>query len=62
MRTPRRGRERLTPGLLLLLLGFAGAAAWLTRHPEWRGLERAAEWPLVGPLAARFRAAYLPAP
>jgi len=62
VRTPRRGRERLTPGLLLLLLGLAGAAAWLTRHPEWRGLERAAEWPLVGPLAARFRAAYLPPP
>ncbi len=62
MRTPRRGRERFTPGLLLLLLGLAGAAAWLTRHPEWGGLERAAEWPLVGPLAARFRAAYLPPP
>ena len=42
--------------LLSLLAGFA----WLTRHPESKLLEHAQEWPLVGPMAERFRRAYLP--
>jgi len=58
----RRVRDLLSAGLLLLALGAVAGAAWLTRHPEWPGLVRAAGWPVVGPLAARFRAAYLPAP
>jgi len=45
--------------LLLLLAGFAGFA-WLTRHPETPWLAEAEGWPLVGPLAARFREAWLP--
>jgi hypothetical protein len=39
-----------------LFVGFA----WLTRHPDSAVLERARGWPLIGPVATRFRAAYLP--
>lgn len=62
MNTSRPGRDLLPAGLLLLVAISVAGAAWLTRHPEWPGLERAQGWPVVGPLAARFRAAYLPAP
>ncbi len=43
----------------LVLTVFAGLA-WLTRHPDSPILERAQEWPVVGPLAGKFRDAYLP--
>jgi hypothetical protein len=45
-----------------LLVGGLAGLAWLTHHPEAPLLARAGDWPLVGPLAARFRAAYLPPP
>jgi hypothetical protein len=45
--------------LLLVVLAAAGFA-WLTRHPEAPIVERAQEWPVVGPLAEAFREAYLP--
>ncbi len=47
---------------IVLMLAAMGALAWLTRHPEAEVLARATEWPYVGGLAAKFRAAYLPAP
>jgi hypothetical protein len=47
--------------ILLLAFGMLGFG-WLTRHPEIAWLERAEEWPLVGPLAERFRRAYLGPP
>jgi hypothetical protein len=47
--------------ILLLAFGMLGFG-WLTRHPEVAWLERAEEWPLVGPLAERFRRAYLGPP
>ncbi len=49
-------------GLVVLLVASVAGVAWLSRHPEAPVLERAARWPLVGPFAARFRAAYLPQP
>jgi len=55
-------RDRLGAGAFLLLLGLAGGFAWLTRHPQTPWLDRAAEWPAVGPLAARFRDAWRPPP
>lgn len=48
--------------VVLLLLGAVCGFAWLTRHPESPWLEAAEEWPLVGPLAERFRRAYLGPP
>lgn len=48
--------------LLLSILGALGGFAWLTHHPEAPILERAESWTLVGPLATRFRRAYLPPP
>ncbi len=45
---------------LALLLGSLGGVAWLTRNPDAEVLRRAQDWPWVGPLAARFRQAYLP--
>lgn len=60
-----RGRELLVYGVLLLTLAGLLGFGWLTRNPGAPILERAQEWPLVGPLAQRFRRAYLgpePAP
>ena len=34
--------------------------AWLTQNPEAEILARAQEWPIVGPLATKFRQSYLP--
>ena len=45
---------------LALFLGSLGGVAWLTRNPDAEILRRAQDWPWVGPLAARFRQAYLP--
>ena len=53
-------RQGFLYGVLLLVLGALGGLAWLTHHPETPWLVRAAGWPVVGPLAVRFRAAYLP--
>lgn len=53
-------RARLAYTSVLFLVAAAAGLAWLSRHPEAPIVEGAARWPLVGPLAARFRAAYLP--
>jgi len=53
-----RGRSSVSWVVLLVLL--AAGFAWLTRHPEAEILERAQEWPVIGPLAREFRQAYLP--
>lgn len=46
--------------LLSVLLGGLAGFAWLTHHPEAAWLAEAESWPLAGPLAAAFRARYLP--
>lgn len=48
--------------VVLLLLAGVGGFAWLTRHPDAPWLERAEDWPGIGPLAERFRRAYLGPP
>lgn len=48
--------------MVLLLVSAVCGFAWLTQHPEAAWLEAAEEWPLVGPLAERFRGAYLGEP
>ncbi len=55
-------RWRDVPFLLLLILALGGLAgfAWLTQNPTAEILVTAQDWPGVGPLAARFRRAYLP--
>lgn len=45
--------------LLLLALALFAAFAWSTRHPDWGPLVAAAEWPVVGPAVAAFRARYV---
>jgi hypothetical protein len=52
--------DRRGVGCGLALLALAGGFAWLTRHPQTPWLDRAAGWPLVGPVAASFRAAWRP--
>ena len=53
-------RRTVVPYLVLaVLLGALGGIAWLTHHPETPWLEKAQTWPVVGPLAARFRRAYV---
>jgi hypothetical protein len=46
--------------MLFVLVALLGAVAWLTRHPDAEIVREAEEWPLVGPVARRFRQAYLP--
>ncbi len=50
--------------LVMLLGGFAGYV-WLTYHPASPGLQRATDWPIVGPLAhglqEHLQKRYLPA-
>lgn len=55
-------RDFTTYALLLLLVAVPASFAWLTRHPEAAIVERAEGWPGVGPLARRFREAYVPPP
>jgi len=55
-------REALARALLVLLVAAFAGLAWLTRHPDSPWLGRVAGWPVVGPLAERFRAAYSPPP
>ncbi|MEM9554121.1 MAG: hypothetical protein AAGC60_07670 [Acidobacteriota bacterium] len=54
--------KRLVDGLLIVLgvgvLAGLGGFAWLTRHPEAPIIDRAAEWPGVGPVAEAFRDTY----
>ena len=45
--------------LVFGLLATLSAFSWLTHHPEAEILRQAEEWPLLGPLAASFRRAYL---
>lgn len=54
--------RRVWPLQLLLVLVAAGGAGlvWLTHHPEAPILERAATWPVVGPVAEKIRRIYLP--
>lgn len=53
--------SRFLPHALLVLVLAAGLAFGLaTRYPEAEILARAEGWPLIGPWAERFRAAYLP--
>lgn len=47
--------------LILLVLGSLGLFAWMTAYPEAAWIERAEEWPVVGPWAQSFRRAYVPA-
>lgn len=55
-------REWLGRTALVLLLALLALVAWLTGHPESPWIDRAAGWPVVGPLAERFRATYRPEP
>lgn len=55
-------RELRRFALLLAFVALFGGFAWLTRHPDTPWLDRAAGWPGIGPLAARFRDAYRPPP
>jgi hypothetical protein len=54
----RRLREAVTWAILLSVLAGLGAFVWATYHPDHPLLARAAGWPVVGPLVARFRAYY----
>lgn len=45
--------------VLFVAIGLFGGFAWLTRHPDSPWLVRAQEWQVIGPLASRFRRAYL---
>jgi len=53
-------RDLLPLTLIVLLLAGLGGFAWLTHNPEAEIVERAQEWPLVGPLARAFRERYPP--
>lgn len=55
-------REMTSWLAVVLLVGAVCGFAWLTQHPETPWLESAEEWPLAGPLAERFRRAYLGPP
>lgn len=46
--------------VVILVLGLLAALAWLSQHPDDPRLARAEEWPVVGPVVAWLRAAYLP--
>lgn len=46
--------------LILLVLGTLGLFAWMTLHPQAPWIERAEDWPVVGPWAERFRQTYVP--
>ncbi|MEM7585337.1 MAG: hypothetical protein AAF560_18250 [Acidobacteriota bacterium] len=46
--------------ILFLLLATFGGFAWLTRNPDAPILRQAEAWPVVGPLATQFLAAYRP--
>lgn len=55
-------REITSWAVVLLLVAGVCGFAWLTQHPDAAWLEAAEEWPLAGPLAERFRRAYLGPP
>ncbi len=53
-------RRRSSPVWLLFTgLALLSAVTWLTRHPDAEIVREAVEWPLVGPVAKKFRQAYL---
>jgi hypothetical protein len=56
--SPRRDRSLAVAGAVAIAL--AAGFAWLTRHPESPWIDRAAGWPVVGPLAASFRDRWRP--
>jgi hypothetical protein len=58
--SPRRDRSLALAGVVAVAL--AAGFAWLTRHPESPWIDRAVDWPLVGPLAERFRDRWRPPP
>lgn len=55
-------RRLVGRAVVLLVLAAAFGLAWLTGHPESPWIDRAGEWPGIGPLAVRFREAYRPKP
>ena len=52
-------RGLIALGWVLLLLVVLAGFAWMTQNPDAEILETATEWPLIGPLAERFRERYL---
>jgi hypothetical protein len=55
-----RQRSIAAFALVTPLVAALAGLAWLSRYPEAPLVARAESWPLVGPFAARFRAAHLP--
>jgi len=47
-------------GSIVAILALLAGYAWLTQNPAAGILEEAESWPWIGPLASRFRQAYLP--
>jgi len=58
----RELRRLALPAALVALFALFAGFAWLTRHPDSLWIDRAVEWPGIGPLAERFRDAYRPVP
>ncbi len=56
-----RLRGIVAPLLLVLVLLVLALLALATRYPEAEVIARAEGWPIVGPLAVKFRARYVPA-
>ena len=52
-------RGLIALGWVFLILILLGGFAWLTQNPDSEVLAAARGWPLVGPLADRFRVTYL---
>ncbi len=46
--------------LFVLLVGGLSGFAWISQHPEAEWIERAQDWPVVGPAAGVFREKWLP--
>lgn len=55
-------RDLVVKVLVATLVFLFVGGAWLTRNPDAEIVERATEWPVIGPWAERFREAYLPTP
>lgn len=53
-----RLRNAVPPLVLVLVLGLLAGFAWLSRNPDDPRLDRAEEWPIVGPAIGWVREAY----